>query len=138
MDSFGIENASGPGGLFFSDRTPGDPGRPIERFLVRLDGLDLSAIGRVYYIYNDDHPAPLFVAMAEKWRGWDGQLSWGSLEGELTLTCSQDRAGHVAIRVELRSGPMETDWSVRATVWAEAGQLEEMARKATAFFGGLG
>ena len=76
--------------------------------------------------------------MAASWRGWQDELNWSSPEGELTLSCTQDRAGHVFIKVELRSGPIEEDWTIRATVMAEAGQLEGLARHAESFFGPTG
>jgi hypothetical protein len=137
MDSFLIRSAPGTGSLEFFERTPADPTRPVERYKVRLDGEDLSAVGRVYTSTggDDPHPGPLFARMSAHWRGWEGELSWSSPEGELTLHCTQDRTGHVAIRVELRSGSPSSDWSVRTTVMAEAGQLEELARQAAQFFG---
>jgi hypothetical protein len=73
--------------------------------------------------------------MAASWRGWQGEFRWEAPEGELALGCVQDRAGHVFLRVELRSGPTEGDWAVQATIMTEAGQLEELARQAALFFG---
>jgi hypothetical protein len=46
-----------------------------------------------------------------------------------------DGLGHISIQVNLRSGHMPADWTVRATVMAEAGQLEDIARRAALFFG---
>jgi hypothetical protein len=135
MDSFLIRSASGAGSLEFFERTPANPRLPIERFKVRLVDEDLAAVGRVYAGYPDAHPAPLFAQMAVSWRGWPGEFTWESLEGELGLRCAQDRAGHVSIRVELCSGPSEGDWTVHATIMAEAGQLEGLAHGAAIFFG---
>lgn len=141
MDSFLVPSASGAVALEFFERTPPDPSKPIERFKVRLDGPELSAIGRVYVdtaVYWEGaaaHPTSMFAQMAVNWTGWQDELAWGSLEEELTLSCTQDRAGHVSIKVELRSGSTEEDWTVRATVMTEAGQLEEIARHAALFFG---
>jgi hypothetical protein len=73
--------------------------------------------------------------MSERWSGWPGALTWDSLEGELSLSCTQDPLGLVAIRVELRSGPMADDWQVQATIMTEAGQLEALSRRAALFFG---
>jgi len=77
----------------------------------------------------------MFADMARQWSGWSGELVWESLEGELSIRCSRDRVGHIFFRVELRSGPMPEDWRVVATVLAEAGQLESIARRAELFFG---
>lgn len=133
MDHFRIPSASGTGCLEFFERTPADRSRPLERFKVRVTDLELSAVARVYV----ESTAPLeslFDQMSDQWKGWDGVLSWESLEGDLTLRCSQDRAGHVAIAVELRSGSGPGDWTVLATIQAEAGQLEDLARRAGMFF----
>ena len=135
MDEFLIPSAAGDGGLAFFDRSPRDPSEPIDRFSVRVTDHALSATAQVYAGYAPSHPASLFADMARQWAGWSGELVWLSLECELTMRCSRDRAGHVFIRVELRSGPMPEDWRVVATVLAEAGQLEGIARRAKLFFG---
>lgn len=135
MDEFLIPSAAGGGGLLFYDRSPPDPAQPIGGFCVRVTDHNLSAIGQVYAGYAPSHPAGLFADMAAQWSGWPDALTWDSLEGELSLSCTHDRLGHVAIRVELRSGHMDDDWRVKATVLAEAGQLEAIARRAAAFFG---
>jgi len=138
MNSFLIPSASRAGSLEFFERTPSDPRLPIERFKVRLIDPELSAVGRVYVGQGDLHPAPLFAQMSANWSGWQGEFRWESPEGELGLRCVQDRTGHVSIGVELRSGPTQGDWAVRATVMAEAGQLDELARRAELFFGQSG
>jgi hypothetical protein len=135
MDTFVIANASGTGALEFFERTPADPQRPLERFMVRLTAQDLCAVGRVYRCHTETHPGALFAQMAASWRGWRGEFVWDSLEGELDLRCTQDRTGHVFLRVALRSGATENDWVVAATVVTEAGQLEGLARRAACFFG---
>jgi hypothetical protein len=135
MKSFVVQNTAGTGALEFFERTPLDMRLPIERFKVRLTGLDLSAVARVYTGADGGHPAVMFAQMAAHWRGWQGEFAWESLDGELALRCVQDRTGHVAIGVVLRSGPSKADWMVEATVVAEAGQLEEIALEAARFFG---
>jgi hypothetical protein len=137
MQSFVIRNTAGSGALEFFERTPVDPRLPIERFKVRLTGLDLSAVGRVY-VSGGGHPAAMFAQMATHWKGWQGEFAWESSEGELTLRCAQDRTGHIYLGVVLRSGPSKADWRVEATVVAEAGQLEEIAQEAGRFFGQTG
>jgi Family of unknown function (DUF6228) len=134
MDSFVIQSASGSGALEFFERTPADTRLPLERYKVKLTDQDLHAIGRVYDGHADSNPAPLFAQMAANWKGWQGQYAWESLEGELCLRCTQDRAGHVSIRVELRSGPTERDWVVETTIVTEAGQLDGLAEGVERFF----
>lgn len=135
MDEFLIPSVSGSGGLLFYDRSPVDRAQRIGTFLVRVTDQDLSAAAQVYAGYAPSHPAAMFAEMARRWSGWHGELVWKSLEGELALRCSHDRLGHISIRVELRSGLMPDDWSAAATVVSEAGQLEEIARRARSFFG---
>jgi len=135
LDEFLIPSAAGSGGLLFYDRSPVDRAQPIGGFWVRVMNHNLSATGQVYAGYAPSHPASLFADMARQWSGWHGELVWESLEGELAIRCSYDRLGHIAIRVEFRSGHMPDDWQVMATVMAEAGQLEDIARRAAIFFG---
>jgi hypothetical protein len=138
LDEFLIPSAAGGGGVLFFQRSPPDPTNPIDGFWVRVTDHNLSAAAQVYAGYAPSHPAPLFADMARQWAGWSGELIWESLEGELAIRCSRDRVGHVFIHVELRSGPMPEDWRVVATILAEAGQLESVARRAELFFGRAG
>jgi hypothetical protein len=135
LDEFLIASAAGGSTLLFYDRSPVDRARTMEGFWVRVTDHDLSAAAAVYAGYMPRNPALLFAEMARQWSGWPGELVWGSLEGDLALQCSHDRRGHIAIRTALRSGPMPDDWRVEATIIAEAGQLESIARRAAVFFG---
>ncbi len=135
MDEFLIGSTDGIGSLLFYDRSPLDSQLPLEHFWVRVTDLNLSAAGRVCEGYVSGHPARLFAELAHQWSGWPDELTWESIEGELLLRCSHDGLGHIAICVELRSGYMPDDWRVSATVFAEAGQLEVIARRAALFFG---
>ena len=135
MDELLIPNAAGCGGLLFSNRSPVDRTEPIDTYWVRVTGQNLDASANVYGGDTQTHPGCLFVKMARQWSGWSGELTWGSLEGELVLRCSHDGLGHVSIQIDLQSGPMPSDWRVTATVMTEAGQLEHIARRAELFFG---
>lgn len=135
VDEFLISSTDGVGSLFFYDRTPSETKLPIEQFWVRVTDLNLSAACRVWEGYTAGHPARLFAEMASRWSGWPDEVTWESTEGEFKLRCSHDGLGHIAICVELQSGFMDDDWRVSATVFAEAGQLERIARQAALFFG---
>jgi len=72
----------------------------------------------------------LFDSMEDSWRGWEGERSWASLEGELTL-----RARHVGSAIEIVVGmrsmfpPVDGEWSVRAELRVEVGaQLSAIVR----------
>jgi hypothetical protein len=86
------------------------------------------------YAYGPDL-ACLFDEIAADWRGWNELKTWQSIEGELKIRCGNDRRGHITIEVELRSGHDDLDWSVQSAVVAEAGRLDEIARRAREFFG---
>jgi hypothetical protein len=135
LESFVIHSASQDGNLEFFNRLPVDKSRPIEEFSVRITQEDLFALARVWGGYTHGHPASLFADMASQWAGWQGELEWKSLEGEMTLRCAHDSLGHISIRTKLRSGPMDWDWVVQSTTMAEAAQLESLARHAANFFG---
>jgi hypothetical protein len=135
LDEFLIPNAAGEGGLLFFQRSPADPSESIDHFWVRVTDQNLSAAAPVYAAIPPCHPAPLFADMARQWAGWDGELTWESLEGEIKIRCGRDRVGHVFIRIELRSGPYPNDWLAVVQVLTEAGQLEIIARRAELFFG---
>jgi hypothetical protein len=145
-DEFTISSVDGTGRLEFFNRVPEDRDNPIGRFSVRIVQHRLDANIEVYAayaavlgLYSVDNvpakPAGLFSQMANRWTGWDHLLTWESLEGELTLRCSHDGWGHIAIKVNMRSGPYPTDWAVEATIMSEAGQMDAIARRAALFFG---
>src|SRR5690348_15956115 len=46
--------------------------------------------------------ATLFDELARDWRGWDGERTWASLEGEATVTAVHDGLGTVELRVRLQ------------------------------------
>jgi hypothetical protein len=135
LDECLITSAAGTGGLLFYDRSAPDRAEPIDNYWVRITDHNLSAVAQVYAGYVFSHPARLLAEMARQWSGWPGELVWESLEREFILRCSHDRRGHIAMRVDLRSGPMPDDWRVETTVMVEAGQLEDIARRTALFFG---
>jgi Family of unknown function (DUF6228) len=64
--------------------------------------------------------AGLFDEMASSWRGWDGERTFYSLEGDLEITATHD--GHVRLLVRLSqfSGPGE--WTVHAKLTIDPGE----------------
>ena len=75
--------------------------------------------------------------LAEDWRGWEGTRSWRSLEGELELSATSDRLGHVELEVRLDEGaPFQ--WRVYGMISLEGGQLDSIAAAAQTFCGLLG
>jgi hypothetical protein len=79
-------------------------------------------------------PVGLFEQIANEWKGWKGEISWGSLEGELDLVATSDSTGHVTFAASIRSGyiPPEARLSVEFIV--EAGQMDRHHKQAKEFF----
>lgn len=80
--------------------------------------------------------ASLFDNMAKNWRGWEGKLSWISLEAEFALYASSHGLGHVALEVELGANESFTaePWYFKGFLMTEAGQLDALAKNAKLFF----
>jgi hypothetical protein len=101
---------------------------------VRLSGGGVEAHERVH-----DHLAhrwaELFEGLARDWRGWVGERIVESLEGQLKVSCTADRLGHVSLRVELRGDPSGSQWHAADTICLETGQLEDLAHRAKDYFG---
>jgi len=135
VDEFVVKSSVNDARFEFFDRLPVNPVSPIESFGVKLSRYDLRAVTKVWASYTGAHPAQWFCELAGKWHGWQAELQWESLEQEVRLAATHDRFGHIAIRIELRSGLWIDDWSVAATVTVDAGQLEGLARHAISFFG---
>jgi hypothetical protein len=102
-------------------------------FTVELEDPSIQAKSRVY-MYRGEGIVDLFVGMANDWKGWSGERTWESLEGEFTLACSSDKAGHVVIRVMLSEIHLPRLWQVKTEVRTEAGRLEGLATDVQSFF----
>jgi hypothetical protein len=73
--------------------------------------------------------------LASAWRGWDGERTWGSLEGEVGLRASHDKLGTVKLAAELRSDVYASQgggylWTATALLFLDAGGLDSLARRA--------
>jgi hypothetical protein len=75
-----------------------------------------------------------FAELSAQWRGWEGERVCETYEGGLRLSCTHDGLGHIQTRVRLREASLQA-WSVEADIPLDAGQLDEVARAAAAFFG---
>jgi len=128
-DPVRIASANGRRALIFRD-VEGD------YFTVALDAGDCNAELGVYAFADAHGLADLFVSMAEEWRGWEGEKSWCSLEGEFELHATTDALGYVAIRAVLTNANLESEepWHMDAVLVTEAGQLERMAVEVCALF----
>jgi hypothetical protein len=91
--------------------------KPGNQWRTRLEFGDLTAEGKVDERHSGDalRLDSYFGALAEDWRGWEGERGWEALG--LRLAARHDGLGHVALDVTLDDQPGWTErWSVRATL----------------------
>ncbi len=103
----------------------GDQAVPPEYLLAELRSGDLRAVKRIYcgYATGFHDLATFFANLAAGWRGWDGERSWESVEGDLRLDARHD--GHVQLRVTLRadgSGWGNNGWTAIAELTLDPGE----------------
>ncbi|MEY2423112.1 MAG: hypothetical protein QOI95_3179 [Acidimicrobiaceae bacterium] len=123
-----------PGRLTFSERSP--LSGAVVSCLATLELPD-QMVARMRV---DESGGTFFVGLVEMfddlaadWRRARGELSWGSLEGELGLVSSADSLGHITFAVWLTIDPV-VPWRVHGAVVVEAGALEGLAQEAHGFF----
>jgi hypothetical protein len=74
-----------------------------------------------------------FRDLANRWQGFDGSKNYGTMEGQLDLSCQHDGRGTVTCMVTLRQ-PQPPEWSVKAELDFGAGaHLDRLANEVEAF-----
>ena len=77
-------------------------------------------------------PSLLFRDMADNWKGWKGEKTWGALDGEFTLRATATSLGRIAVVIEMVE--MSGEFRLEATLVLEAGQLESISKRVEAVF----
>jgi hypothetical protein len=108
--------------------------RKRDYFDASISGDSLSAKRTIYSYFYEDAFIELFDYMATNWKGWTGEKTWESVEGELKLTATSDKLGHVTLLINLRNQNSEDNWAVQAPIFLDSGNLDEIARKVRSFF----
>jgi len=72
-----------------------------------------------------------FEELALNWRGWDGDKTFDSLEGDFRLSAKHD--GHVRVTFELRDSDCPTPWTATGELSLDPG--EELAAAAESLRG---
>ena len=102
-----------------------------DTFDFRIRSHDHSAVRQISAYTDTGGVVRLFSEAAREWRGWQPAKVWESLEGELRLQLTIDRAGHVRLTVRLLSDQGIHDvWCVESSIGLEAGQLDAIAAEA--------
>jgi Family of unknown function (DUF6228) len=117
-----------------AELTFGTDGHPAsEKLDVSIVGPSCSARLATSTYYSGS-PALLFRKMATSWRGWEGELSWSTLEGDFKMTATSDRLGHIELLAELHSDAYPREWELKARLNLEAGSLEQLYRSVASVF----
>lgn len=112
-------------------------GRAPDHVVAHLRSGGLSATRQVFHGYATGFQdlATFFGNLASAWRGWDGDRSWESVDGDLRIE-ARHVYGHVHLRVTLRApgaGWGDDGWSANAHVKVDPGeQLSDVAAQVAA------
>lgn len=95
---------------------------PADYLSVTLTGPDLRASRQVYAGWEGGFAglAQFFNGLADRWRGWEGERAFESIEGDLRIGATH--GGHVHLRVLLRESTVPGGWRVEAEVRLDAGE----------------
>lgn len=109
-------------------------------YTVSLQSQHLYAVREVYaYGYAACASyglADLIENLALQEQPWNDEKSWESLEWEFKLIATCSALGHVTFKIILSKEPDSgEDWSVKADLLYEFGQLKELSKAARMFFG---
>ena len=106
-------------------------------FPVSIAAEGLSAIA---WVRSVEGPSPrslraFFRALADDWRGEEGDQTWASIEHDLTVAVRRT-PGHVVLTFTLRKSAYPETWTASATVSVEAGEeMSMLARAVEALLG---
>ena len=102
-------------------------------YSASIAGRNLNVSTTIHDVLGEIYVFPKFwEELASSWKGWSGERTWSSLEGDLKFTATSDNLGHITIRCHLSSGGFE-GWSITVWLHCEAGALDSLARKADRF-----
>jgi len=111
-----------------------DKNKWLSYYSVTLIAPSMEATVRVDNAPYGVSPVNLFSEISEQWKGWEGEKSWGSLEGEFNLSVKNDSVGHVIFftSVQTEAYPQNSKMVIEFEV--ELGQLEYLKKQAVEFF----
>jgi Family of unknown function (DUF6228) len=104
----------------------GDEESPPEYLWAELRSGDLRAAKRIYggHAPGFQDLAAFFAGIVATWRGWEGERSWESVEGDLRIA-ARHAHGHIQLRVTLRAeGPGwgNDGWTATADLTLDPGE----------------
>ena len=93
-------------------------GNPESEFTATLE-LECGSVTRAVHEHGNGIEA-FFADLVGSWKGWSGQKTYRSLEGEMWLSASHDGIGTVDLTVRLAQ-PWPPEWSTTALLDLGAG-----------------
>lgn len=124
---FSIHSISSDRELIFEDRRK-------EYFFVRLQGSQMSVHTDVWDGMNATL-GTFFERLASFPDPWQGEIEWGSYDGEFLISATCSRLGQVTFLVKLAAQPNDVrEWEAQALIDTEFGQLTSIAINAKKFF----
>ncbi|MEJ7704821.1 MAG: DUF6228 family protein [Geodermatophilaceae bacterium] len=118
----GLETA----GLRLTPVAP-DAHRPVEALTVTISCPGLTASHTSHEYPDFTSLARFFAELADNWRGWQGERSYESLEGDFKIRATHN--GHVLLHIDLASLSGFAEWHVQVVVQLDPG--EQLSRVAT-------
>lgn len=103
-------------------------------YSVTMSAPDMKGTIRVDNSPYGTTPAELFAEIARDWKGFKGEKSWGSLEGEFNISAKSDSTGHITIRASINTGCTPPCSKMVSDFEIEAGQLEKIDNQVSEFF----
>ena len=88
--------------ILFSERSHDSKGW-LTQYTVTLYSPNMSGTVRVDNSPYGQSPLQLFQSIENEWKGWKGEKSWGSFEGEFDLSATSDSTGHITLKASLFS-----------------------------------
>jgi hypothetical protein len=93
-----------------------------------------------FYEMNIGALSDFLSELAAAWRGWEGDIHWASLEGEVDLRAIHDKLGTITLGVGLRSDVYESKaaghvWTATGLLFLDSGGLDELPRRAARLAG---
>jgi hypothetical protein len=127
MEELIIRSSHSVGTITFSERQEG-------YFRVSFESPAIRFSKTIYDHTDHGVLVRIFEQMAAEWQGWEGKKEWGSLESDMALRCLHDGLGHIDLELELAERSSDENWSAKAHLIVDAGQLEMIAYHLRQFF----
>jgi hypothetical protein len=120
--------------LEFTNPIYSEQSKHVEDFNIKIAGPAYSGIKQVYLYDGPYGLIDLFDKIAKNWKGWKGEIKWGSLENEFTISAIADKLGHIELKVQIQENTGGDFWIVNGRIMIESGQLDQIAKEIKAFF----